>query len=576
MWIENVPVVQATAVVTETAPNTLSQLVYLSYKNHGRFLLDLLQWQIRDQLRAHEEVKWKEVAVAAREPLDMYAEALDKDDTDVELWRSSAVVAQLVGCNRIARFCLEAVLDMGEESLDDILGLPNVDQTLALSKLQEMAMSLQDDLSKGLAPLSTKRRQKLGEALVRRLESHAVVPKPGFVETAYSELGQSGRTPIRYVMRAPKRDWTAVGETIIQDQVRLESGTVDAGPGVGIGIYFPESEAEEEVPAPMLSLAERPMSAIMSGQLAIETTINDTSGDTQATIENGATEVLATGESLQAQQPEATRAPSRKRSPDSAELPEDDGRGRKKRTRVRGEGLEANKPDEAKINADWQLGVYRDSDGWLYDATNTFLNKLGLPELISAPDLRALVNGETSGKLTGDEKLQAVIKDVYDLTTSCPPEMVGILQNGLNNENFDSFSAASREAGISAFLGTSSARGSQACVKPVLGAAEGLQTWVDEINASWYYPKEAACKFLFALLKPGAFPDSEVESPSSYVSHRWPDDLKRCVVQLAVRFDDEVYQAVEVDIETLVVRELKFRANGFNFMPSPQDLKRTS
>ena len=593
MWIDAAPVEQvgATGGVTavmggETAPNTLSQLVYLSYKNHGRFLLDLLQWRVQEQAEAQLPVTRREIAEAARKPLDAYAEALDKDDTDVEVWRASAAVAMLVGCNRIARFCLEAVLDMGEENLDDVLGLPNVEQTLALSRLQEMAKSLQDDLSRSLAPLPTQRRQKLGEALMKRLESHASIPKPTFEETAYSKIGLLGQTPLRYVMRAPKRDWTAVGETIIQQQMLIEGGLVDTGPGIGMGIDFPEGMEEDSAPTTVLSLPERPVSATNGpranelSQAIKETTIpTTTTGDSASNIGEQNTDAAnKSAEDTEAstvdaiQQVEQPAAPSRKRSPESAELPEDDGRGRSKRMRNRGDAPDGGKPDEAKINADWQLGIYKESDGWLNDATNVFLKKLGLQELVSAGDLRSLVEGEKSFRTAGEGRLGDVIKEVYDLTTSCPPEMVGILSNGMNNENIDSFGAASREAGLNAFLGGSASRGAQACEKPVLGAAEGLQALIDAINSQWYYPKEAAWKFLSALLKPGSFPGSDADSPPSYIMHRWPEDLKRCVVQLAVRFDDDIYSFVQEDIMRLNARELKSRSLGVVFTPSQNEL----
>ncbi|KIW08073.1 uncharacterized protein PV09_01011 [Verruconis gallopava] len=583
MWIESFQVgpAQPTSNV-ETAPNTLSQLVYLSHKNYGRFLLDSLQWIVQGHLGEHSGVAFTQRTVEiAKQTLNAYSEALDKDDTDVELWRSGGSVAQIIGCNRIARFCLEAVLDMGEETLDDILGLPNVEQNLALLKLQEMARSLEDDLSRALAPLSTIRRQKLGEILIKRLESHTIIPKPSFVETAYSEQGHYGRTPMRNPILAARRDWAAVGDAILQLQNLMESTKVDVGPGIGINIVFPERGADEAQETEHPNLPERARSVSKSQpevarvkQEGASTKGLNESNDAQNSItsDEKLSEDLAAEKQLHVESAEAQEsavAPSRKRSPESAELAEDEGRGRSKRGRTRGEVPDVNKADEAKINADWQLGIYKDSDSWLIDATNAFLQRLHLPELFSATDLRNLVDGESSH--SGNVRFKTVIKFFYDVTTSCSPELAQILTNGLNNENIDSFGAASRESGLNAFLQTSPSQCSQACVRPMLATTEGLHDWVEELNANWYYPKEAAWKFLNALLRPGCFPGSDVNAPSSYLRHQWPEDLKRCVVQLAVRFDDYIYEQANTEVAKLVARELKHQNMGLDFMLSQEE-----
>lgn len=244
------------AAPADNAPNTLPQIIHLSYKNHGQFLLDLLQHRIQEHLRENPgiPVVAKQIGDSAREPLGYYSEALDKDDTDVDLWRCTSAVATLVGSNRIARFCLEAVLDMGEDS--DLLGLSGIEQTMALQRLQEFARSLEDDLSLLIGPLSTFRTKKLGEALRKRLETHPFIPKPAFASTAYSGIGNKGRAPMKYVFTAARRDWAAIGETILQQLDLMELGPVDTGPGAGFSIRLPDPIPENiELTAPAIGLA---------------------------------------------------------------------------------------------------------------------------------------------------------------------------------------------------------------------------------------------------------------------------------------------------------------------------------
>src|SRR5262249_13560550 len=139
------------------------------------------------------------------------------------------------------RYCLEAVLDGDEDGLDTVLNLPGIEEGFALQALHELVQKLKDDLSSLLAPLSNLRRRRLAGTVKRKLECYATIPRPEFEEAAYSLTGHLGKPPMRYVITSPKRDWTSVGEAILQ-QLSLESGGVmDVGPGIGVGFKLPES-----------------------------------------------------------------------------------------------------------------------------------------------------------------------------------------------------------------------------------------------------------------------------------------------------------------------------------------------
>jgi hypothetical protein len=628
------------AVPTENAPNTLPQILHLAYKNHGQFLLDLLQFKVQEHLRINSEapLDQKKITDNARIPLEYYSEALDKDDSDVDLWRCTAAVATLVGSNRIARFCLEAVLDMGEENLDDVLGLSGVEETIALQRLQELSQSLQDDLSLMLAPLSKFRRKKLAEALRKRLESHSAIPKPTFHSTAYSMHGHLGRPPTRYVITCHRRDWAAVGDTILQ-QLALEQGDmIDVGPGVGVGFKIPELPAEEvptevaaeveaepptetatesptQDPEPMKAespkdieappqepqdvsppspaedaqpppgIAEAPDDDVQmkDGENNQEpnTDLQENGEAENGQIEENATEgvdVAQANPDIEAsEKPETVLPPSRKRSTDSAGLGEhaDGGRVRSKRIRARetldGANVEGTLIDTSK-QLDDSLQKFIDADEWLFDTINTTLRKFHAEGLGSIHTLRTAVKDKENTLLDPSDALLPAIKDFYTIAENSTPDIAGTLANGFSGESIDSLGAASRDTGLNAFLGHSKSRGSQACIKPMLGPAEGLVSWLEKVNAPWTYNKDAAWQFLVALLKPGSFPEKDEDSPSSYVMHRWSDDLKRIIVQIAVRFDDHVFPLAQDMLSTINSQSLQTQSKGKEFWPSPDEL----
>jgi hypothetical protein len=618
------------AVPVENAPNTLPQILHLSYKNHGQFLLDLMQYKIQQHIKSNPETPLvqKQITENARIPLKYYSEALDKDDSDVDLWRCTAAVATLVGSNRIARFCLEAVLDMGEESLDDALGLAGVESTIALQRLQELSHSLQDDLSLMLAPLSNFRRKKLAEALRKRLESHSAIPKPLFESTAYSMYGHLGRPPTRYVITSPRRDWTAVGESILQQLHLEQAGMVDVGPGVGVGFKIPEQVAEQVPGAtsteaavetsaqePELVDTELPKEIEAPSQAPKEAALNpiedaepeplvtevlqddvqmediDTTEATPAEAQEGNDEknaldenaadvidvVKARAENEASEKPEAIQPPSRKRSTDSAGLGEaaDGGRVRSKRIRARetldGANVEGAMIDTSKQTDD-SLQPYITADEWLFDTINTVFRKIQADGLGSVYTLRAAVKDKENSDLDPLDALLPAVKDFYTVAQTSTPDIANILAVGYNGESIDSLGSASRDAGLNAFLVHTKPRGSQACIKPMLGPAEGLVSWLEKINAPWTYNKDAAWQFLVALLKPGSFPDAREGSSSSYVMHRWSDDLKRIVVQIAVRFDDHIFPLAEDSISSISSQALVTQSECQRFSPSPDDV----
>ncbi|KAK3061193.1 hypothetical protein LTS18_006814, partial [Coniosporium uncinatum] len=158
---------------TEGTPSTLPQLVHLAYKNHGQFLMELLQHQIKDRLANLTEqqvsVTAKEVADASKIPLGCFSEALDKDEDDVDLWSRSAAVAGFAGSGRIARFCLEAVLDGDEEALKGSAPFAGLEEGLAVQQLRDLVLTIKDDLALITAPLAKPIKKKLADALRRRL-----------------------------------------------------------------------------------------------------------------------------------------------------------------------------------------------------------------------------------------------------------------------------------------------------------------------------------------------------------------------------------------------------------------------
>lgn len=110
---------------------SLSQALYLSYKNYGQFVLDKLKdkcdsdlsWQGKQLLRYHED--------DGRKVMDSWLAALDQDPSDPELWRRAARFAASMNSVRIKRYCLEAAIELDDDPAVTDVEPPSLAEALA-------------------------------------------------------------------------------------------------------------------------------------------------------------------------------------------------------------------------------------------------------------------------------------------------------------------------------------------------------------------------------------------------------------------------------------------------------------
>ncbi|CAI6340248.1 unnamed protein product [Periconia digitata] len=248
---------------------------------------------------------------------------------------------------------------------------------------------------------------------------------------------------------------------------------------------------------------------------------------------------------------------SRKRSTDSAGLPEtaDGGRVRSKRLRARETtDVVASADPAAHDNAKQQEDhnwARTHADECLFEVLNDMCMRLGVEPLTAPKEVRALI-AESNAPPSSD-----VNQAVFDLFTALRSPVPSIAQLLLSIDSVD-LGGASREAGLNAFLGHSKSTNGQACVKPTL-QNEQLNSFIHKINESWLPTKEVALSWLEMLLCPSRLAtsgDSTKTSESSYMQYRWTDDLKRHLVQIIVNLDDYIHEVMSDRISRLNNRVL--------------------
>ncbi|KAK8246937.1 hypothetical protein HDK90DRAFT_473120 [Phyllosticta capitalensis] len=549
----------------DSAPNTLPQILHLSYKNHGQFLLEAL----------HHELGTSQLSSSTSDPLQMFAEALDKDDTDLDLWSRAASVAALAGSSRITRFCLEAVLEGDDEGLDSIMRLPGLEEGFAGQQLRELVEKLKDDLSLALAPLSDLRRKKLSAAIKKRLAPLTFAPLPAEVQLRKRLQDAFDSPPFQVALTPVSPTWAHVGDAILTEFLQELQQRTDAGPGALVVLKLPREPVRE-------SAAVGPEDSNQSGANSDQNhNADDQVADGQPQAEasrNGDSEMKDAEDDAQISKPDAATngdgaateqserpgAPSRKRSTDSAGLAEtaDGGRVRSKRIRAResvGDGVLGTAPDLSNQQYDSENHHHEQADDWLFEITGEILGKLGVNGLCSPKKLRDLLRNQNELREPRDNKLDTAARDLYTILQDCTPQAATVLTSG---ESVDLLGGASREAGLNAFLGYTKSPGSQAATGPLL-VDEGLLEW-SQASETGRPVKELLWSWLQAMMRSGGLQTrgEEVDGRSSYLRYHWSENLKRIIVQAIVNADDLVYQRLSEEAERLDSRLLQVQASG--------------
>jgi hypothetical protein len=555
---------QATG-AAESAPNTLPQILHLSYKNHGQFLLESMQYWVSQHGAIPQLEGWNNICGA----LNYFAEALDKEDTDLDLWLRAASVSAMLGSKRLTRYCLEAVLDGNDELWENLLRLPGLEEGFAGHQLRELVEKLEDNVSLMQAPLSSMKRKKLSETIKKRLNPFSFAPLPADVANADVRPMLSG-APERIALTPGKWDWAGMGEMILQQHI-AESRGINVAPGSSINFNIPpDGVSPERIEPEPISADVTPTpppdatAALQSADTVTSATEPETSLDQ---VTEDATEVKDVIAVAMFQQDHAP-GPSRKRSTDSAGLPEtaDGARSRSKRIRARDTITEPSAgsdgvAQEANRQLSEQLEPYIHADQCLYEIVKDIYARLGIEGIQEPSQLRSLLSAPTS-----PSSVNAFEKAACDMFSALQSGNGKAAQVLLSSESFD-LVGVTREAGLNAFLGYAKSGTGHACTKPTL-SNQKLGSFARGVNEGWLSTKEVAFAWMEFLLSHNRFPSQEIEDfpggQSSYMQFRWADDLKRNLVQIIVNLDEHIYERMLERVANLDARILsanhQFRA----------------
>lgn len=601
------PTLVAPVTSTDGAPSTLPQILYLAYKNHGQFILDRLKHQLSRlelDIRSDYEGVQPQNTLAASASLKLFVEALDRDESDLQLWRQTSRIGGFLGSQRITRFCLEAVLDSDENDFGAWAEPLGLEEGFAIEQLKPLLRSLEDQLSESqLSALSQRQNQ-----IIRALKIH-IDPLP-FLPT--TSLGLPANRPSTatetQVIGIPLRTWASCGQGILLQLNQEAQGVINPAPGANYCLLLPGKEVpassgplprfpsngesnlgqngspvtmpqEYIKPGPLLAdrvatvgnwlgQAEQSQASPIDMDMqiveqALESPTKFVEAGNPVEVHNSGTRRTSVQETVQPTG--LVSLPTRKRSSEAAELPEStEGRSRSKRIKARG----ATDPDNFRDTTadDWarwyeqQLQIYHQADDIVFASIEHMLSTFGGRRPSDPSSLRKLIFPPQS--IAGDNHAESVPEpsDVapLDLKNALDTWDLGkgkAFLNGHDPKDPAAGIGGTQTPSFTAFLEHSNQEMQQSFQVPVLSDEAGIEQFVEAVNKTWTSLGQLSFRWINELL--GQYPrlsddngldNSAGPRSSSYETFIWPNDLKQSIVQILVNQDEAIYAEVHAMI----------------------------
>lgn len=500
----------------EVASNTLPQVLHLAYKNRGQFHLEALRAALKTTQGSTTE-NTSVIKTHGVKALNDLSEALDKDADDVDVWRRAARTGRILGSLRTARFCLEAVVDGDEQGTDDILGDAGVDIKLADQDLRDLKVELND--AKSYAP-PVARTIYLPKLWRKHLALYPDIP----------ELAPSNAVldPDEIQIYANERSWASLGTSLLQRVSNEDNEMQPSRPGSYTRLIFPEmqvgTETRDGLDEGNYIMTPKPKTG--SPELSRRrgsTVLNRRDTFSVGEAEKFLSPVLETPIS-----PQPLTLPSRKRSSENAELPENPDGGRLRSKRIKARESLATDPREVEVKSaevpayEQRIKECAQGDEWLYELLNLLAKKCGVPGDRSTKPYRALIREQQAQGLGESSKLPLgqAVQDFYNMMQEWDQHKSdAMLRDSRDVSLGDSHNT------LQAFLEASIVTRKK---RQDMNSSTPLASFTEKIKSDRMSLTQVACEWLIHICR-------------TYLDASWSADFKQTIVDLAIAVDRYVF-----------------------------------
>ncbi|KAF2167700.1 hypothetical protein M409DRAFT_65826 [Zasmidium cellare ATCC 36951] len=555
IWYDLEPGTVTGPVGLEGGPSTLPQILHLSHKNYAQFKLEALSARFEQF-----NFTLNQILADAKDALDHFVHALDKDDSDLELWRRTASVGQLLDSKRVARYCLESVMDGDDDALGGILSLPGLEESLAGEQLRDLVSELQDQLSLLQSPLSTSKRKVFSRLLKEQLHPYEDILRQENNLKAQGDALPAIERPERTLLKTPE-SWAELGDGLLRQLMAEQHGTSSAFPALAVAFDLsstsPPVAALESAPSPQAlpAPASNPILPKSVNEQFPGLDHGLPTAQPQIASADGSMHVAnnPTDEDVTMMDSPTITLPSRKRSGDAAGLNDgaEEGRAKSRRTRARESNLDTADSRQAIIDANtrWefeqQLHEFQAADDWMFETVGNLFERIGIVGFDATrhirQDMAASADSTPSAEPPkGIQDLRVARSDIQAFLDKFNEQLAHLLLHG--GENLDLGQSQSLAGAGGMFAGGGGSKGGSK-LPPMPN--DGLHQLLESMNEHHYLTQEAGWVFAEALLRPGKL----TAESNSYAAYVWPENLKTMVVRTLVNFDEFIYKKASAELE---------------------------
>ena len=520
--------------------SSLPQALYLAYKNHGQFALDRMRHRARtagvDRAVAFQAA---DILDDAHEALDDFDAALDRDPSDAELWRRTARVAAFLKSARVARYCLEAAIELDDDPAVVEVQPPSLAEGFAGEQLKAQLRVLSDDIALSHPIMGPYLKREMASSLKRYLDPLPWLPDVTRELAAPKKKRSPDDEPSRVVIKVSAATWADIGMKLVQHVA--EAGFT----GAAIYIDMPElPDADQTLQMEIddqLRASEEATQAAGAAQVSSPKPAAETNGSGEADEEkkpngaaNPADAATASDGAPKEKEKEAraertTSLPSRKRSQSAAGIPEpteEENGDTKRRKRVRRRDTAAEEAVDPNTLFANQLQPYQAADQNLFQMTKNILENFGITDKVTLERLSGILDSCAASEDRASKTTSQAGADLRDTFTSFNEEHVQVLVSKRDTPAL----------GLNAFLEHTKSSGQNPQDMPAMDETHELASFVHRINKGWFTIQDVAIRWVTSL-------------SSTYSVFKWSDTLKTTFVQVVCHFDECLYRRVLQGVE---------------------------
>jgi hypothetical protein len=481
----------------------------------------------------------------AKAAIDNFSLALASDESDAELWRRAARVGAMLGSRRIARYCLEATIEVDDDPTVAEVEPASLEEAYAGEQLKEQLEVLADETALSHPIMAPYLKKFMTQSLKKHMDPYSFLPnaiKTLGVDTPSSEGAEIIES--RVIINVETPAWTALGDRLCENWLAPQ-GFSGTGIFVRLPLELAQSTEHEVIPLAMpvedhimkdVGTTESPIAE--TSDTAIVTPITAKSDEPSVEIVTTTTIVPLSDGRRQS----SVALPTRKRSQSAAgirETPEDENGAQKRSKRIRNRDNTTDSVDPAAQFAE-KLNEFVRSDDAVFNFVGGLLHKLNIDDLGTLPELQtALAEEERTER--SEIVANTAVRDLRDILRTWDDAKTSTFVNG-NAADILGSSAGSANAGLAAFLEHSKSGPQKLSNIPPFAETEGLIEFAAKVEEHWMPLQDVIFEWLCFVLP-------------TYRYTLWPDALKVAVVRIISFIDAEIFSRLQLEMD-------RTRANG--------------